>query len=336
MQVAIPEFDGRIIGVPISFKEPIADAPFEALHYAPDLERCGRLARLAVNHARLRTLDRSEQRTGIVLSSFPTKHARIGNAVGLDTPASAMMLLAALQEAGHRVEHDFADGDELIHALIATGGHDAGVPLRPPARAGHRAALRRRLHRVVQLAAGRAHAADGRDLGPAARRALHRRRRLRDRGAGARQRAARDPAAARLRREPGRDLPRPRPRARPPLPRDLPLAVPARRRDRPPRQARHARVAAGQGARAERGLRARRLPRRHPALLSVRRQRPRRGHAGQAPRPRRRDRPPRAADDARRDVRRDGQARAAARRLRARRGARPREAARRSRTASGR
>ncbi len=123
------------------------------------------------------------------------------------------------------------------------------VPLRPPARAGHRAALGRRLHRVVQLAAGRAHAADGRDLGPAARRALHRRRRLRDRGAGAGQRAARHPAAARLRREPGRDLPRPGPRARPPLPRDLPLAVPARRRDRPPRQARHAGVAAGQGAR---------------------------------------------------------------------------------------
>lgn len=124
MQVAIPEFDGRIIGVPISFKEPIADAPFEALHYAPDLERCARLAKLAVNHARLRTLDRSEQRTGIVLSSFPTKHARIGNAVGLDTPASAMVLLEALREAGHRVEHDFEDGDALIHALIATGGHD--------------------------------------------------------------------------------------------------------------------------------------------------------------------------------------------------------------------
>lgn len=124
MQVAIPEFDGRIIGVPISFKEPIPDAPFEALHYAPDRERCARLAGLAVNHAKLRTLDRAEQRTGIVLSSFPTKHARIGNAVGLDTPASAMVLLQALKDAGHTVEHDYEDGDALIHALIATGGHD--------------------------------------------------------------------------------------------------------------------------------------------------------------------------------------------------------------------
>ncbi len=122
MQVAIPEFDGRIIGVPISFKEPLEGV--DALHYAPDHERCDRLACLAVRHARLRTLDRAQQRTAIVLSSFPTKHARVGNAVGLDTPASAMELLAALKAAGHCVEHEFADGDALIHALIATGGHD--------------------------------------------------------------------------------------------------------------------------------------------------------------------------------------------------------------------
>ncbi len=89
MQVAIPEFDGRIVGVPISFKEPLHGLAFEALHYAPDAERCARLARLAVRHARLRTLDRAQQKTVIMLSSFPTKHARVGNAVGLDTPASA-------------------------------------------------------------------------------------------------------------------------------------------------------------------------------------------------------------------------------------------------------
>jgi cobaltochelatase CobN len=122
MQVAIPEFDGRIVGVPVSFKE--RHPAYEAFHYAPDHERCDRLARLAVRHARLRTLPRSEQRTAIVLSSFPTKHARVGNAVGLDTPASAMVLLDALQAAGHAVEHDFEDGDALIHALIAAGGHD--------------------------------------------------------------------------------------------------------------------------------------------------------------------------------------------------------------------
>ncbi len=127
MQVAIPEFDGRIVGVPISFKEElrgVADVGAPVLHYAPDRERCARLAELAVGHARLRRIPPADARIAIVLSSFPTKHARIGNAVGLDTPASAIALLAALREAGYRVEHDFADGDALIHALVAAGGHD--------------------------------------------------------------------------------------------------------------------------------------------------------------------------------------------------------------------
>jgi len=128
MQVAIPEFDGRIVGVPVSFKQPLADgkSPVGApvLHYRPDLERCARLARLVVRHARLRRLPKDETKVAIVLSSFPTKHARVGNAVALDTPASAVVLLEALRTAGYRVEHDFTSGDELIHALIAAGGHD--------------------------------------------------------------------------------------------------------------------------------------------------------------------------------------------------------------------
>ena len=46
-------------------------------------------------------------------------------AVGLDTPASALHLFDAFAADGMRVERPFADGDELMHALIATGGHDA-------------------------------------------------------------------------------------------------------------------------------------------------------------------------------------------------------------------
>ena len=138
-----------------------------------------------------------------------------------------------------------------------------------------------------------------------------------------------DPAAARLRRRPGRHLPRPRAAAHAPLPGVLPVARPrlGRRRDRPPRQARHARVAARQDARALGRVRARRGARRHAARLPVRRQRPGRGRAGQAPRARRDRRPPRAADDARRDLRRAGRARGAAGRVRAARGARPVQAA---------
>ncbi|MDN5931817.1 MAG: cobaltochelatase subunit CobN, partial [Pseudonocardia sp.] len=122
MQVAIPEFDGRLITVPFSFKEtaPGDDLPV----YRADPERAARLAGLAVRHASLRRKPVAERKLAVVLSSYPTKHSRVGNAVGLDTPASAVVLLNALRDAGYTVGEFPQDSDELIHTLIAAGGHD--------------------------------------------------------------------------------------------------------------------------------------------------------------------------------------------------------------------
>ncbi len=128
-QVAVPEFDGRVITVPFSFKEIDGDGlPV----YVADPERAARVAGLAVNHGRLRHLDNAEKKIALILSAYPTKHARIGNAVGLDTPASVVALLHAMRDAGYRVgsaEHPVPgleehDGDLLIRALIAAGGYD--------------------------------------------------------------------------------------------------------------------------------------------------------------------------------------------------------------------
>jgi cobaltochelatase CobN len=139
-QVAVPEFDGRIITVPFSFKE-IDDEGLIA--YVADPERCARVAGLALRHAELRRVTPHDKRVAVVFSAYPTKHARIGNAVGLDTPASAVALLKAMREHGYQigdvpgVEAD--DGDALIHALIERGGQDpdwlndgqlAGNPIR--------------------------------------------------------------------------------------------------------------------------------------------------------------------------------------------------------------
>jgi cobaltochelatase CobN len=130
-QVAIPEFDGRLIGVPFSFKELDSDG---LSRYVPDPERADRVAGTAVALARLRHIPVAERRVAVVLSSYPTKHARIGNAVGLDTPASAVRLLQALRERGYDLGPatgddalpgvEPADGDALMHALIAAGGQD--------------------------------------------------------------------------------------------------------------------------------------------------------------------------------------------------------------------
>jgi cobaltochelatase CobN len=130
-QVAVPEFDGRLITVPFSFKELDADG---LPSYVADPERCARVAGIAVRHARLRHIAPGNKRIALMLSAYPTKHARIGNAVGLDTPASVITLLHAFRDAGYDVgplEGDGAlpglaarDGDALIHGLIAAGGQD--------------------------------------------------------------------------------------------------------------------------------------------------------------------------------------------------------------------
>ncbi|HKG16820.1 MAG TPA: cobaltochelatase subunit CobN, partial [Solirubrobacteraceae bacterium] len=122
-----PEFDGRIVGVPFSFKErtpgeSAVGSPLVA--YAADPERTARLAELAVRLARLRRRPAAHARLAVVLSNYPTRHSRVGNAVGLDTPASALVVLDALRQAGYRVDCRFDSGDELVHALIEAGGHD--------------------------------------------------------------------------------------------------------------------------------------------------------------------------------------------------------------------
>jgi len=148
-QVAIPEFDGRLITVPFSFKEVDEQG---LTRYVADPERAARVAGIAVAHARLRHLPAADKRVALVLTAYPTKHARIGNAVGLDTPVSALRLLTSLRDAGYDIgpaDGDGAfpglasmDGDALVHGLIEAGGQDldwlteeqlAGNPVRIPA-----------------------------------------------------------------------------------------------------------------------------------------------------------------------------------------------------------
>ena len=129
MSVALPEFDGRLISVPISFKE---EAPGDGSggltgslqRYVPRQDRVELVARLAIKQARLAMIPNSEKKIAIILSNYPTKDARIGNAVGLDTPNSAVLVLNALKEAGYDVRDIPETGDELVHRIIERCSND--------------------------------------------------------------------------------------------------------------------------------------------------------------------------------------------------------------------
>ncbi len=135
MNVALPEFDGRLISVPISFKEEEpakeedpAGGPSrldgKLQRYVPREDRVELAARLAIKHAMLGMKPNSEKKIAVILSNYPTKDARIGNAVGLDTPASAIVVLHALKDAGYKVTDIPDDGDALVHRIIERCSND--------------------------------------------------------------------------------------------------------------------------------------------------------------------------------------------------------------------
>ncbi len=122
MNVALPELDGRIISRAVSFKaqparDPLTEAELALYRSVPD--RIDFVADLARNWAALRRAPVEERRIALVLANYPHRDGRIGNGVGLDTPASVISVLHAMKSAGYRVDDIPENGDALIARLLA-------------------------------------------------------------------------------------------------------------------------------------------------------------------------------------------------------------------------
>ncbi|WP_334168738.1 cobaltochelatase subunit CobN [Methylobacter sp.] len=103
MNVVLPEFDGRIITVPLSFKAKASGLSNELIEYEPVQDRGARIAQIASRFARLKRLDNADKRIAFVFTNSNSKASQIGNAVGLDAPASLMRILQAMQAAGYNI-----------------------------------------------------------------------------------------------------------------------------------------------------------------------------------------------------------------------------------------
>ncbi|SFL54524.1 cobaltochelatase subunit CobN [Rugamonas rubra] len=124
MNVVLPEFDGRIITVPISFKARAAGMPSEVIEYEPVFERVARVAGIAARFAQLRRTPNASKRVAFMFTNSSSKASQIGNAVGLDAPASLMRILEAMRLAGYDVGTLPKDGTTLIHELVARCSYD--------------------------------------------------------------------------------------------------------------------------------------------------------------------------------------------------------------------
>jgi cobaltochelatase CobN len=120
MNAALPEVDGRVFTTVIGFKEQdlwIPEIQYRAKRLVPDLEQIEYVTTLACNWARLRTVPNRDKKIAIVLSNYPNRDGRIGNGVGLDTPASTVQLLEALSAIGYLVDPCPTSGQELMEWL---------------------------------------------------------------------------------------------------------------------------------------------------------------------------------------------------------------------------
>jgi cobaltochelatase CobN len=118
MNVALPEVDGRLLSRVVSFKtEARFDTATESsiVRYRELPDRIDFTADLAAAWVRLAAAPAAERRVAFVLANYPNRDGRLGNGVGLDTPASLVTLLQAMTEAGYEVGAIPDDGNALIH-----------------------------------------------------------------------------------------------------------------------------------------------------------------------------------------------------------------------------
>jgi len=133
MGVALPEVDGRLLTRAVSFKSKARfDERVEAnlVSHEPDAGRMHFVAELAANWAKLRATDPADRRVALVMANYPNRDGRLGNGVGLDTPAGTIEVMRAMRAAGYDVVDLPADGDALMQALMAgptNAAHDGRI-----------------------------------------------------------------------------------------------------------------------------------------------------------------------------------------------------------------
>jgi cobaltochelatase CobN len=120
MNVALPEIDGRLFAGAVAFKEearfdPVTECPL--VGHEPDPDSVAFAADLTARWATLRRTSAGERKVALILANYPNRDGRLGNGVGLDTPASTAGMLRAMEDAGYHVGAAPVTGPALMDVL---------------------------------------------------------------------------------------------------------------------------------------------------------------------------------------------------------------------------
>ncbi|VVO04445.1 cobaltochelatase subunit CobN [Pseudomonas fluorescens] len=128
MHIALPELDGRIISRPICFKDLAwrsERSQSDVVCYRAAPARMDFVAELARRWIELARVPNGEKRIALILANYPTRDGRIGNGVGLDTPAAALNILRALHAEGYPLPAELPQsGTALIQQLLGGVSND--------------------------------------------------------------------------------------------------------------------------------------------------------------------------------------------------------------------
>ncbi|SFD48845.1 cobaltochelatase CobN subunit [Chitinophaga sp. CF118] len=136
MNIALPEIDGRIITTAVSFKSSLgkdALTDSDLLKYSSHPEGCDVVVEFARKWITLKYKTNQEKNIALIMPNYPNKDSRLANGVGLDTPASIIEILHALQQHAYHVgEFIPANSAELIALITHYVTNDTDTSLYRP------------------------------------------------------------------------------------------------------------------------------------------------------------------------------------------------------------
>jgi cobaltochelatase CobN len=119
--VALPEFDGALITVPVAAMDCCQINPSTGtrlVKYEAIEERMRKDVSLAINWGKLRKLPNKDKKVAIIFHNYPPRNDTIGHAFGLDSSASVINILEGLKREGYTLGELPESSQKLMDIII--------------------------------------------------------------------------------------------------------------------------------------------------------------------------------------------------------------------------